>query len=985
MKIDLISNKIIISNLNAKEVFNKEDLIIKDNKLEIEISNLANGKNIFKFIDNNDKQIKSNLLTPFYFKDNDNYYYTYNSKSDNLIINVSKQIKTNANIICNKVKISKDSVDIHYSLMLKNSWEEIKSLILIQRDTKEEIKINITKKKGVLKILEFPNSGVYDLFCEVLINDDITIVKKLGKYNYLKEVFLKDGIIRGKNNSASVAPYTTYKASKLCFKVDIIKTEYLNLLKSKKNNRDVWLIGEQKNKAQDNGFYFFKYLRENHPNLQAFYVIDENSIDFPKVSNLGNVIKYGSKEHYKVVPKIKYLISTHHPDYLLPISNVSILDEKNIFKIFLQHGVMGTKYMANFYGKYSNNPFDVDLFITSSNREKQMIVDDFEYEKDEVVVTGLSRFDNLLKKDLKINNDILIIPTWRDWLSNDINFEESEYFKRYVSLNLALKDKFKVKFILHVNMSQYKETFLNMGIETYSATDVNVQELMKNSKLMITDYSSVSFDFSFLQKPVIYYQFDKDRFFGENGSHFDIYKELPGYIVEAQEEVLNLLDNLKENNYKQEEKLYKKSSNLLKFNDLNSSKRIYEEILKCNKKSKKKFFKKKFFKKAFNFYRRSMFYYPSMKLLYNTLKFLPKKDYVFLEASNGKSFSDSPKEIYLEWQKQDENQKFIIAYNGRLGKSYKNVKVIKRLSPNYFYYLARSKFWIANQNLPFYIKNHKTIYLQTWHGTPLKNMLHDIKEIRGRDDGYKKRVSIAINQWTYLLSPSSYASDCFKSAFKYDGKILEYGYPRNDVFFKEDKKLQNHLKEKYSVNNKKVILFAPTFRDDGIKKANKYLQDLNLDYDRLYKELKDEYIFIIKLHPLSLIGDKLEQYDDLIKFSNVKEDISDVMQITDILITDYSSVMFDFLITNKKTIIYSWDYESYSKNRGFYLDFEKEVPGEICNNFEELLKEIKDQNIKYDIKAYQNKYSNKEDGMASKRVVDYLKNYERRKYDKNIK
>ncbi len=974
MKIDLISKKIVIFDLKAKEIYNQKELIIKDNKLELNINNLINGKNIFKFIDNKGKQVKSNLQKPFYFNDDENYYYAYNSKNDNLIISVGKTIETNANVICDKVKLSKNSMDLHYHLMIKNPWEKINSLSLVERETKEEIKIKINKKRGVLKVLEFPTSGVYDLFCEVLINNDITVIKKLGKYNYTKELFLKDGILKGEIKSSSISPYTTYKASKLCFKVDIIKTEYLKQLKSKKNSRDVWLIDEQKNKAQDNGFYLFKYLRENHPEVKAFYVIEEDSIDFKKVEKLSNVIKHGSKEHYQIIPKIKYLISTHHPDYLLPISNVSILDEKHIFKIFLQHGVMGTKYMANFYGKYSNNPFDVDLFITSSNREKEMIVDDFGYEDEEVVVTGLARFDNLLKKDIEESNDILIIPTWRDWLSNEIDFEETEYFKRYVSLNLALKDKFKIKFILHINMAQYKDIFRNMGIETYSATDVNVQDLMKESKLMITDYSSVSFDFSFLKKPVIYYQFDKERFFGSNGSHFDIYKELPGYIVEAQKEVESLVNKLKENDYIQEEKIFNKSSNLLEFRDLNSSKRIYEEILKCNKKSKKKLFKKKFFKKAFNFYRRSLFYYPSMKLLYNTLKFFPKKDYVFLESSNGKSFSDSPKEIYLEWIKQDPKKNFIVAYNGRLDKSYKNIKVVKRLSPEYFYYLSRSKFWITNQNLPYYIKNYKTIYLQTWHGTPLKNMLHDIKEIKGRDDGYKKRVSKAIKQWTYLLSPSSYASECFRSAFKYDDEILEYGYPRNDVFFKKNKNLENHLKEKYSIKNKKVILFAPTFRDDGIKKGNKYLQDLNLNYKKLYKELKDEYLFIIKLHPLSLIDDTADEYDDFIKFSDVKEDISDVMLITDILITDYSSVMFDFLITNKKTLIYSWDYETYSANRGFYLDFEKDVPGEICNNFDQLLEGIKRQEINYDIKKYQKKYSNKEDGNASKRVVDTLKN-----------
>lgn len=110
-------------------------------------------------------------------------------------------------------------------------------------------------------------------------------------------------------------------------------------------------------------------------------------------------------------------------------------------------------------------------------------------------------------------------------------------------------------------------------------------------------------------------------------------------------------------------------------------------------------------------------------------------------------------------------------YNGNLPIKGKNTKLIKRLSPEYYYYLAKAGYWINNQNFPTYLSKRKeTTYIQTWHGTPLKKMLFDIDNIQGRDEGYLNRVHGATRTWDYLISPSPYASKAFRSAFKYEGK-----------------------------------------------------------------------------------------------------------------------------------------------------------------------------------------------------------------------
>src|SRR5699024_5489647 len=161
---------------------------------------------------------------------------------------------------------------------------------------------------------------------------------------------------------------------------------------------------------------------------------------------------------------------------------------------------------------------------------------------DEVKVTGLSRYDNLFVDDVPKKRQLLIIPTWRDWLMHDDRFLESEYFERYLELvnssyllELSKKQNFNIIFCLHPNMQKYSHYFegVNPNVTVINQGEIDVQQLIKESAVMITDYSSVAFDFSFLKKPIIYYQFDPSRFIGKKGSHLDLEHDLPGVIEDT--------------------------------------------------------------------------------------------------------------------------------------------------------------------------------------------------------------------------------------------------------------------------------------------------------------------------------------------------------------------------------------------------------------------------------------------------------------------
>ncbi|MGL5979004.1 MAG: CDP-glycerol glycerophosphotransferase family protein, partial [Erysipelotrichaceae bacterium] len=321
-------------------------------------------------------------------------------------------------------------------------------------------------------------------------------------------------------------------------------------------------------------------------------------------------------------------------------------------------------------------------------------------------------------------------------------------------------------------------------------------------------------------------------------------------------------------------------------------------------------------------------------------------------------------------------------YQQKLPEAYPGTKVIKKRSILYYYYLATSQYWINNQNFPTWVKKRKgQTYIQTWHGTPLKRMLHDLNQVYGRKEGYKDRVSQAINQWDYLISPSTYATRCFQSAFHYQKEILQVGYPRNDIFFQPDdvkEPLIQLARRRLSLpSDKKVILYAPTFRDHEVDDNNRFVFQLNLDLEALYQALHDEYVILIRLHVI--ISNKItipKKYEHFIINASQYPDITDLYLLSDICITDYSSVMFDYANSHRPMLFYAYDLAYYRDTlRGFYLDYETQLPGPIVRTTQEWIDEVKkiDQ---YDA-VYGDKYQTfiqtycgDEHGTASQQIID---------------
>ena len=362
--------------------------------------------------------------------------------------------------------------------------------------------------------------------------------------------------------------------------------------------KDMWLISERGVEAKDNGFAFFKYLRTEHPEINAWYVIDSSCrVDYEKVKPYGNIIEFNSVEHKIAFMLCKYAISTH-TGYLEPWSYklykilIDKKDEK--FFVFMQHGVIFADL-----SEYLNGSSRFDLFITTTNREYEFLCSDtYGFEKGVVVKTGIARYDNLLNFNTK--NQILLMPTWRKGLvvpsytnkgvGDKEMFKESDYFKSWNSLinndtliEILEESNVDLIFYPHFEMQPYLDCFEVKSDRVIFADKDNydVQTLLKESKMMITDLSSVLFDMAYMKKPVIYYQKVKEDCYRDG--YLDFETEAFGELVFDEDELIKNLKYYFENNFVMKKIYEDRVNETFTYRDSNNSQRIYEEIIRLKK------------------------------------------------------------------------------------------------------------------------------------------------------------------------------------------------------------------------------------------------------------------------------------------------------------------------------------------------------------------------------------------------------------------
>lgn len=364
--------------------------------------------------------------------------------------------------------------------------------------------------------------------------------------------------------------------------------------------------------------------------------------------------------------------------------------------------------------------------------------------------------------------------------------------------------------------------------------------------------------------------------------------------------------------------------------------------------------------------------------IYN--KILPiNKNIAVFQSFHGKSYSCNPKAIYEELLKQNSDIKCVWVLNDVNKKLPGNPIIIRPNSKEYYYYMAIAKYFINNGNFPdFYEKREGTVHLQTWHGTPLKKLGFDIDE---SSPAYKENTSPELmrrnERWDYLIEPNKYTGDILKRAFKFKKEIISSGYPRNDVLIKSDENKIKEVKEVLNIpKNKKVILYAPTWRDYEYHSGSVgQPYEFKFDMDRFKQELGEDYVILLRLHYRDAARINITGYENMVYNVSSYDDIQELYLISDILITDYSSVMFDYANLNRPIIFFTYDLKRYgSEVRGFYFNFIKEAPGPIVLTQDRLFEAIKNINkVEIDYKQryekFREKFCSLEDGNSSSRVI----------------
>ncbi|HXS62203.1 MAG TPA: bifunctional glycosyltransferase family 2 protein/CDP-glycerol:glycerophosphate glycerophosphotransferase [Streptosporangiaceae bacterium] len=374
-------------------------------------------------------------------------------------------------------------------------------------------------------------------------------------------------------------------------------------------------------------------------------------------------------------------------------------------------------------------------------------------------------------------------------------------------------------------------------------------------------------------------------------------------------------------------------------------------------------------------------------LYYPLQRRLPVRPAILFLSFDGKSCNDNPLAIAAELRRRGDSREQIWAVDDWSVKVPPGARAVLIGSAGYLAALGRSAYLIANDHvaLPFSRRAGQK-YVQTWHGTPLKRLGYDIASpsfVSGRR--YFDFMDGDVAQWDLLISPNPFSTPIWRQAFKYSGEIAETGYPRNDVLLTRDAERESLIRARLGLPaGKRVAMYVPTWRDNQHDGTSRYGLDLRLDLAAASERLAQDYVLLIRGHHL-MAGWKLAEAGGadtaepgFVFDVTAYPDINDLLRITDVLITDYSSVSFDFAPTGRPMLFFTYDLAEYrDKLRGFYFDFEESAPGPLLSTSEEVIAALADlepvvaeSKPAYD--AFTARFCPLDDGKAASRACDRI-------------
>lgn len=347
---------------------------------------------------------------------------------------------------------------------------------------------------------------------------------------------------------------------------------------------------------------------------------------------------------------------------------------------------------------------------------------------------------------------------------------------------------------------------------------------------------------------------------------------------------------------------------------------------------------------------------------------------IVIECDYGKGLYGNLFYIYQEIISEKNDCELIIPINKNVHidiDDNPNVKIVTTRGIIHFYYLLTAKYWITNNHYYYFLKKRKeTVLINTWHALgAFKKFALDCND--GKKDEHIKDG----NNINYLLVSSMSVAEIYSQALNVPmDNIISIGIPRTDVLFDEEKKkkIKETIDLRINKFNKKVILYAPTFRDEEKEKFN-----IKLDLKLMKENLDDNFILLVKLHPIIRNAIEIEEDLEDFVFDVSKYDMNELLVYSDILITDYSSVVFEFALLERPIIFFAYDLDEFkNKSREFYFGYEEFIPDNPVTDTNGVINKIvnfenkKDSDKLEKIKSFGEKYCDYKDGKSSKRFVE---------------
>ena len=364
----------------------------------------------------------------------------------------------------------------------------------------------------------------------------------------------------------------------------------------------------------------------------------------------------------------------------------------------------------------------------------------------------------------------------------------------------------------------------------------------------------------------------------------------------------------------------------------------------------------------------------------------PLAGMVVFSSYDGSQYSCSPRAVYEELIRRDTDLECVwVSQDDQFAADGKAATVLAG-SREHYRVLARARYVVANHAMPpWFFKRTGQIYLQTWHGTPLKRLAYDLRDMPYQRTERLDWMEREVPRWDLLLSSSPYATQVMRRAFRYEGEVLETGFPRNDILSTPEwERIGSRIRKRLGIpQGKKVVLYAPTWRDDRHHAEGRQGFSLELDVETMREALGDDHVLLLRTHHLITDRDRAaaarlaggDSGPFVIDVSRYP-DIAELYMAADVLVTDYSSAMFDYAILGRPIVLYTYDLDWYRDHvRGFYFDLEAEAPGPVVRTSAEVAEAVRtapagEQRYADAYDRFFVKYCPHDDGQAASRVVD---------------